>query len=103
MQIDSLLIAIATFFSVAQLTCVVTVSNYNRRLSTHFLCWYLITIALMFGCTYYTLYSREEAPVVSEIADQTMAKSYVYMLFLLFVHMFNNFLSDKIESTKEKA
>ena len=103
MQIDSLLIAIATFFSVAQLTCVVTVSNCNRRLSTHFLCWYAITIVLMFSCTFYSLYSSEENPIVSEIINQAMSKSYMYMLFLLFVYMFNSYLSDKIESTKEKG
>lgn len=100
MSIDSVLIAIATFFSVAHLTCVVTVPNCKSRLDDHFMKWYFITIAAMYGVTFYLSYSSTESPKVSEIADAAMESSYFYIFFLAFVYMFNSKLSDKIESTK---
>lgn len=93
MEIENFLVAIGTFFSIAQLTCVVTVSNYNDRLSSHFLKWYYIIGSIMVCCIYLT-----KGETIS--FEQIIIESIVYLLFLFFVYMFNSSLANRIESTK---
>lgn len=88
MKIESFLLAITTFFSVAQLTCVITVPDYKKRLSGHFLKWYFISAIIMILVTFFGKNGGEQAS-----RDLLM-----YGGFLLFVHVFNEFLADKITS-----
>ncbi len=96
MQIDDFLLAITTFFSVAQLTCVITVPNYNKRLDTHFLKCYFITACIMILTTFFG--ANDE-----QLVNQTSSDLMMYLGFLFFVHMFNSHLADKIESTKDRV
>lgn len=95
MQIENFLLAITTFFSVAQLTCVITVPNYKRRLSSHFLICYFVTAGIMIFATFFG--GHDEQTVKTASSDLIM-----YLGFLFFVHMFNGYLADKIESTRDR-
>ncbi|MBF4498975.1 hypothetical protein [Vibrio vulnificus] len=97
MQIENFLLAITTFFSVAQLTCVITVPNYNNRLNFHFLKCYAFTALIMLSTSFWAYHDEK-------VAQEASASNLVmYLVFLLFVHMFNSYLADKIESTKDNV
>ncbi|MBM4946273.1 hypothetical protein HYO28_22755 [Vibrio parahaemolyticus] len=97
MQIESFLLAITTFFSVAQLTCVITVPDYNNRLHFHFFKCYVITALIMLLTSFFGFHDEKVAQ------EASASNLLMYLVFLFFVHMFNSYLADKIESTKDSV
>lgn len=91
MQIENFLLAITTFFSVAQLTCVISVPNYKKRLDGYFLTCYFITAVLMVFVTFW------EATPEKGVPEASTNSLLMYLGFLFFVNMFNSSLADKIE------
>ncbi|UUM32145.1 hypothetical protein [Vibrio japonicus] len=97
MQIENFLLAITTFFSVAQLTCVITVPDYNNRLNFHFFKCYIVTALIMLLTSFLVFHEEKVAQ------DVSASNLLMYLAFLLFVHKFNGYLADKIESTKDSV
>ena len=92
MQYENFLVAISTFFSVAQLTCVVTHPKITaKHLYSYFTATYFLTLTVMIWFTWKTTYASLgfNLQTFTDAADLV----WPFAVFLFAVYMFNTRLA----------
>ena len=96
-MIDSLnfLIAISTFYSIAQLTCAITHCKiYNEHLHMFFYKWLVVVSILVLGFLW-DFYGLEIKTLVIKLIP--------FFMFLLFTHIFCGTLAEKLKNQREST